>query len=162
MSPVLRHADPTAAELEIYGTLAFLAGFDPRLKHRTAREIEERFLWPAKLGLTNIFRDTRGHPVAAMVFAYLDTAHEKLLLTDVVLRGESALLSGNNLWVTHFMCPFTDAGKILRPFAKSGTGGISFRYPRLNSDGILDAYVECGPDAKGVFRTRTYRLAEQG
>ena len=162
MSSVIRHVDPSNAELEIFGTLSFLASFDARLKHASLREIEERFLWPAKLGLTNIFRDARGRAVAGMVFAYLDAPREAQLLSGALLRGESDLLSGNNLWVTHLMSPFTDAGKLLRPFAKSGTGGVSFRYPRLNSDGILTHYVECAPDAQGVFRVRKVKLTKQG
>lgn len=162
MSLAIRHSNPGNGELEIFGTLCFLASFDARLKHESIRRLEDRFLWPSKLGLTNIFRDTEGQPIAAMVFAYLSPEIETRYLKGVLPRSESELMSGHNLWVTHLMSPFTDARKLLRPFARSGTGGRIFHYLKLDADGNFIQKMSCSCDISGKMRLSKMEIRLEG
>ncbi|MEL7214345.1 MAG: toxin-activating lysine-acyltransferase [Pseudomonadota bacterium] len=154
MPASVRYVNPSKGELEVYGTLVFLASFDLRHKHRTARQMEDAFLRPAKLGLTRIWRDGSGAPAAAMTFAYLDSPREALLQEGRALVSDEDWMSGNNLWVIDFLSPFTNARKLLLHFAKKGTGGRVFSYLRHDLDGNVRHHSTCAPDGAGVFRLK--------
>ncbi|MEL6583793.1 MAG: toxin-activating lysine-acyltransferase [Pseudomonadota bacterium] len=160
MNAIFRYANPTDGELQIYGTLCFLAGFDPYLKHKTGRELEDLLLTPSRLGLTWIYRDPTGKPLGALIFAYLDEEHEQRLFNDEALRGPRAWMSGNNLWVIAMMSPFIDGRKPAREFIVNGTGGLVFSYVRRDSIGALTHFVRCSPTAAGRYTMRRHKLSE--